>query len=65
MGYFLALNALNFAEADRPFNRLGEDQLAEMYFAMGLQCHYSMPYGSSLPMVSHSFTFMQELLGVV
>jgi hypothetical protein len=25
--------------------------MAEMYFAMGLQCHYSMPSVSSLPMV--------------
>ena len=52
MGCFLGLNALNFAEADRPFNRLSDQQVAEMYFAMSLQCHYSMPYVSSLPMVS-------------
>lgn len=51
MGFFLSLNALNFAEADHPFNRLGGRQLAEMYFALGLQCHLSIPYASSLPMV--------------
>lgn len=51
MGFFLALNALNFAEADRPFNRLSGKQLAEMYFATGLQCHVSIPYGASVPMV--------------
>lgn len=52
MGSFLALNALNFAEADRPFNRLSEHQLAEMYFTLALQCHCTIPYVSSLPMVS-------------
>ena len=52
MGFYLGLNALNFAEADRPFQRLSEQQMAEMYFTMGLQCHYSIPLASSAPMVS-------------
>lgn len=51
MGFYLGLNALNFAEADRPFNRLSTKQLADMYFTMGLQCCYSLPFGASLPMV--------------
>ena len=52
MGFYLGLNALNFAEADRPFHRLSQQELAEMFFTLGLQCHFSIPYGSSLPMVS-------------
>ena len=52
MGFYLALNALNFAEADRPFRKLcNEQQLSEMFFSLGLQCHFSLPYGSTLPMV--------------
>ena len=62
MGFFLALNALNFAEADRPFNRLSGKQLAEMYFATGLQCHVSIPYGASVPMVSLHFVLQSCLL---
>ena len=51
-GFYLALNALNFAEADRPFRKLcNEQQLSEMFFSLGLQCHFSLPYGSTLPMV--------------
>ena len=51
MGFYLALNALNFAEADRPFGKLSRQQLAKMFFTLGLQCHFSIPYGSGLPMV--------------
>ena len=51
MNFFLGLNALNFAEADRPFNRLNQSKRAEMYFTMGLCSHYTFPYSSSLPMV--------------
>lgn len=58
MGFFLALNALNFAEADRPFQRLGQLQVGEMYFALGLQCHNSIPYAATLPMVSFSPHFI-------
>lgn len=57
MGFYLALNALNFAEADRPFHRLSQQELAEMFFTLGLQCHFSVPYGSSLPMVSSCSLF--------
>ena len=52
MGFYLGLNALNFAEADRPFHRLSQQELAEMFFTLGLQCHFSIPYGSTFPMVS-------------
>ena len=52
MGFYLGLNALNFAEADRPFHRLTQQELAEMFFTLGLQCHFSIPYGSTFPMVS-------------
>jgi hypothetical protein len=52
MGFYLGLNAVNFAEADRPFHRLTQQELAEMFFTLGLQCHFSIPYGSSFPMVS-------------
>ena len=52
MGFYLGLNAVNFAEADRPFHRLTHQELAEMFFTLGLQCHFSIPYGSSFPMVS-------------
>ena len=45
-GFYLALNALNFAEADRPFHHLSEQQLSEMFFMLGLQCFFSIrvPY---------------------
>lgn len=54
MGFYLGLNALNFAEADRPFRRLTQQELAEIYFTLGLQCHFSIPYVSTFPMVSVS-----------
>ena len=51
MNFFLGLNALNFAEADAPFGRLSKTKRAEMYFTMGLCCHSTFPYVSSLPKV--------------
>ncbi len=51
MGFYLGLSALNFAEADRPVRLLTKQQLSEMYFTLGLQCHFSIPYGATLPMV--------------
>lgn len=60
IGFFLALNALNFAEADRPFNRLSEQRLAEMYFAIGIQCYYSFSYGSTIPMVRKQSPIIAE-----
>ena len=52
MGFFLALNSLNFAEAARPFKLLSDQKLAEMFFSLGLQCKFSFrPYGYYLPMV--------------
>ena len=46
--FYLGLNALNFAETDRPFGNLSLQQFAEMYFAQGLQSHLSIPYGGGL-----------------
>ena len=42
VNFYLALNALNFAESARPFGGLTVQQFAELYFSLGLQCH-SLP----------------------
>jgi len=46
-GFYLALNALNFAEAARPYRSLSDRKLSEMFFSLGLQCHFSLPHGST------------------
>ena len=59
MGFFLALNSLNFAEAARPFKLLSDQKLAEMFFSLGLQCKFSFrPYGYYLPMVGTTGTLL-------
>jgi len=50
-GFYLALNALNFAEAARPYRSLSDRKLSEMFFSLGLQCHFSLPHGSTPLMV--------------
>lgn len=52
MGLYLSLSALNFAETDRPQRRLPGPVVSEMYFSLGLQSSVSVPYLSSLAMVS-------------
>lgn len=42
------MNALNFAEADRPFGDLSLHEFTEMYFSQGLQSQLSLPYGGGL-----------------
>ena len=44
MKFYLGLNALNFAEADRPFGNLSLQQFSELYFTQGLQSHLSITY---------------------
>ena len=52
LGLYLAVSALNHAEADRPKKRLPGPVVSEIYFSLGLQSSLSLPYFSSLAMVS-------------
>ena len=52
LGLYLAVNALNFAEADRPKKRLPGPVVSEIYCSLGLQSSLSLPHLSSLALVS-------------
>ena len=64
MGLYLSLNALNFAEADRPHKRLPGQIVSEMYFSLALQSSVSIPYLSSLAMVRYP-PFSLELFPLI
>jgi hypothetical protein len=55
LGLYLSLNALNYAEADRPKKRLPGPVISEIYFSLGLQASTSLPYLSSLAMWYYLF----------
>ena len=52
ISFYTGINAINFAKLDTPFSLLQPGHLAEMYFTLGLQCHFSMPHWSRPLMVS-------------
>ncbi|CAI8050919.1 Sterol regulatory element-binding protein 2 [Geodia barretti] len=51
LGLYLAVNALNFAEADRPKKRLPGPVVSEIYCSLGLQSSLSLPHLSSLALL--------------
>ncbi|KAL5459850.1 hypothetical protein EMCRGX_G033233 [Ephydatia muelleri] len=46
ISFYTGINAINFAKLDTPFSLLQPGHLAEMYFTLGLQCHFSIPHWS-------------------
>ncbi|CAI8017124.1 Sterol regulatory element-binding protein 1 [Geodia barretti] len=55
LGLYLAVNALNFAEADRPKKRLPGPVVSEIYCSLGLQSSLSLPHLSSLALWYYLF----------
>ena len=50
--FYIGINAINFGKLATPFSLLPPGHLAEMYFTLALQCHFSLPHWSRPLMVS-------------
>ena len=44
--FYIGINAINFGKLATPFSLLPPGHLAEMYFTLALQCHFSLPHWS-------------------